>query len=192
MRAIKKYFIKKKYIILFIGILFIIGIISGLLFSIPNISFLKEHVNYYTINIQNQSYNYLLIHFFLLVVGFSLSFIGFGIPLICTMIFYEGLTYGFLIGMFTSIYGISGFLFSGIFFLITKGIFIFLLSIFFLKCVEIMRKMFGKFIYKTNPFPDIFPYIKSCGYILLLTILIDIFIIILGNKIISIFHFLIS
>jgi len=192
MHKLKSYMKNKKYIFLFLGILFLIGIITGMILGITNIESLKEDVFYYASNIGNNSYNYLLIHFFLLILSLVTSFIGFGIPILCTILFYEGLTFGFLLGIFSFTYQIGGFLFASIYFLLTKGFYVLFLSFFFFKCLEIARKMIGKFIYKTDPSTMIVKYLIACGVLIVLTFLFDGVVFFLARKILPLFHFLIS
>lgn len=191
MHRLKYYLQKKKYLFLFLSILIIFGIITGLYLGITNIEFLKEDISYYAMNIKNQDYNFLLIHFFLLVISLATSFIGLGVPILCTLIFYEGLTTGFLIGIFSITNGIGGCLFSLIFILITKVIYILLLLFFFLKCLEIARKMIAHFIYKKE-IPSILVSISKASILLILFIFInDLIVLAIGNKILPIFGFLI-
>ncbi len=192
MLKLRKYISKKKYILFFLLCLFLFGASIGLFLGIRNIDFLKESVVYYVSNISSQSYNYMLIHFFLLVLCFATSFIGIGVPLLCTVLFYEGLTSGFLIGIFLMTYQIGGFLFSLIFLIITKMAYILILTLFFLKTLEIARKMIGKYIYKTDPSIAITRLMKGCIYLILIAFINDIFVFFFGNKILPLFHFLLS
>lgn len=191
MQKIKYYIRKKKYLFLFFSVLLLFGFIIGLLLGISNIDILRESVTYYAENIQNRSYNYLFIHFFILVIGLGTSFVGLGIPILCTLLFYEGLSFGFIISIFSVTCGIGGFLFSLLFLIITKVIYLFLFLLFFLKCIEIARKMIGKFIYKTE-FPHIVISLLKASILFICFIFInDLVVLFLGNKILPIFGFLI-
>lgn len=192
MHKFKKYLKNKKYILLFVATLFVFGIVTGLFLSVSNINHLKDSVMFYAENIREANYNYILIHFFLLVISFVTSFLGIGIPLLCSILFYEGLTCGFLIGIFTVTYQIGGFIYAFLFILILKGIYLILFLIFFFKCLNIARKMIGKYIYKTDVSTLIIRLIKACGCIIFITFLNDLFILLVGDKILPLFHFLLS
>jgi len=187
----KYYLKKKKYIFLFLGVLILFGFVVGLILGITNIDILKENVFYYIEHIPSQSYNYLFIHFFFLVISFITSFFGIGIPILCTILFYEGLTFGFLMGIFSLTCGIGGFFFSIVFTIVTKLFYILFLFFFFLKCLEIARKMIGKYIYKT-PVPSILISLSKASILFILFIFFnDLLVLFFGSKIITIFGFLI-
>jgi len=192
MDKIKKYIFKKRYILLFVLVLFVFGLVVGLFLSIHNIDYLREDVVYYAKNIANQSYNYMFIHFFLLVVSLVLSFFAVGIPLICTILFYEGLTTGFLIGLFSSMYQFGGFIFSWIFIFVTKLGYVVLLLFFFFKCLEIARKMIGKYIYKTDPSIILVHLLKASACFILFIFLHDFLVYSLASKVLPFFHFLLT
>ena len=75
LKRLKYYLKQKKYLVLFISILALSGAIAGLYLGITNIEFLKEDVLYYTSHINNQSYNYILFHFFAVVISIVTSFL---------------------------------------------------------------------------------------------------------------------
>lgn len=192
MDKIKEYCRKKRFLLLFLAVLFLFGLIVGLYLGIDGIEILKKDVLYYARNIGSQSYNYLLIHFFFLTISLVLSFFAIGIPLLCTILFYEGMCLGFLLGIFSLTYGVGGGLFAAIFFVLTKLFFVVILILFFLKCLEIARKMIGKYIYKTDPSIVISKHLKACFYLIGFVLIYDLFLIILGDKILPLFSFLIA
>ena len=192
MNKMKVYFKKKKYLLLFLAVLMLCGLLVGLLLGITNIDFLKENVLYYSSHIENQHLSYCFFHFFLLVISLATSFFGIGIPLLCAILFYEGLTIGFLIGIFSFTYFIGGFIFSIIFLLFSKLPYLFLFILFILKCFEIARKMIGKYLYKTDPSLAVSNLLKACICIILLVLLYDTFLYFIGNKILPLFDFLLS
>lgn len=192
MDKMKTYFKKKKYLFLFLAVLILFGVVVGLFLGISNIDFLKENVLYYASHVEDQSLSYSLFHFFLLVISLATSFFGIGIPFLCAIIFYEGLTIGFLIGIFSCTYLIGGFFFSIIFILLSKLPYLFLLVLFILKCFEIARKMIGKYLYKTDPSLAVSNLLKACICIILLVLFYDTILYFVGNKILPFFDFLIS
>lgn len=192
MKDFKKYIQKKKYIFLFLGSLLLFGSIIGLVLSMKNMDILESHVIFYQSHLDTVSYNYLLFHFFLLVISIATSFFGVGILLLCAIVFYEGITIGFVIGAFTEVFDLSGALFSLIFCLITKGIYLCLLTLIFIKCIQIARKMIGFYIYKKDQKKTVIQLLKSSIICFILIFINDFLLLILGTKIISLFHFLIS
>ena len=189
---IKRFVKNQKYILFFLGTLFVFGIATGLILSLTNIEVLKESVLSYVMNIQTINYNYLLIHFFLLVLCFVTSFLGIGIPFLCALWFYEGLTWGFVFGIFSATYQLGGFLFAFLFIVITKGIYLLLFIFFFLKCLNIARKMIGKYLYKTDPSVALVRLIKGCACIICLAFLNDFLLLLLGGKVVPFFRFFLN
>lgn len=192
LKNLKRYLVKNKYLVLFLSILIFFGIIVGLYLGIANINYLKEEVISYTSNIANQSYNYLFFHFFLVVMSIITSFFAIGIPLLCTIIFYEGMSVGFLIGIFTVSYGFPGCLFSLIFIIITKLFYIIALLFLFSKCLGIGRKMIGKYLYKTDPSIIVIHLLKGCACVTVGILIYDILIALFGSKIVALFAFLLK
>lgn len=192
LKRLKYYLKQRKHLVLFISILALAGAIVGLYLGVSNIEFLKEDVLYYTSHINNQSYNYILFHFFAVVISIVTSFFAIGIPLLCTLLFYEGMTIGFLIGIFSVTYGISGTLFSLIFIIITKLIYLILLILLFSKCLKIARKMIGKYIYKIDPSILVSRLLKGCITLTVILLVYDVVLLFFANQILSFFSFLLT
>ena len=192
MTILKKFLSRKKYLFLFMGILTLIGTLVGLYLSFKNINILKDNVYYYINNRQNLQFNYIYIHFFFLVISFIGSFFIIGLPLLCTLIFYQGLSLGFLLGIFSLTLSIKGFVYAIIFFSVTQLFYLIILSFFFIKCFNITRKTIGKIIYKTNPTNYLVSMTKSCGLLILLQILYDFFLLLFNKPILNVFAFLLE
>ena len=192
MTILKKFLSRKKYLFLFMGILTFIGILVGLYLSFKNINTLKDNVYYYINNYQGLSFNYIYIHFFFLVISFIGSFFIIGLPLLCTLIFYQGLSLGFLLGIFSLTLSIKGFVYAIIFFSVTQLFYLIILSFFFIKCFNITRKTIGKIIYKTNPTNYLVSMTKSCGLLILLQTLYDFFLLLFNKPILNVFAFLLE
>ena len=192
LKRLKYYLKQKKYLVLFISVLALSGAIVGLYLGMSNIEFLKEDVLYYTSHIKNQSYNYILFHFFAVVISIVTSFFAIGIPLLCTLLFYEGMTIGFLISIFSVTYGFSGTIFSILFIIITKLIYFIILLFLFSKCLKISRKMIGKYIYKTDPSIIVSHLLKGCLCLTILLLIYDGLLYLFGNKIITLLSFFLS
>lgn len=192
MTILKKFLSRKKYLFLFMGILTFIGTLVGLYLSFKNIDILKDNVYYYINNRQNLQFNYIYIHFFFLVISFIGSFFIIGLPLLCTLIFYQGLSLGFLLGIFSLTLSIKGFVYSIIFFTVTQLFYLIILYFFFIKCFNITRKTIGKIIYKINPTNYLVSMTKSCGLLILLQILYDFFLLLFNKPILNVFAFLLE
>lgn len=192
MTILKKFLSRKKYLFLFMGILTLIGTLVGLYLSFKNINILKDNVYYYINNRQNLQFNYIYIHFFFLVISFIGSFFIIGLPLLCTLIFYQGLSLGFLLGIFSLTLSIKGFVYSIIFFTVTQLFYLIILYFFFIKCFNITRKTIGKIIYKINPTNYLVSMTKSCGLLILLQILYDFFLLLFNKPILNVFAFLLE
>lgn len=192
MTILKKFLSRKKYLFLFMGILTLIGTLVGLYLSFKNINILKDNVYYYINNRQNLQFNYIYIHFFFLVISFIGSFFIIGLPLLCTLIFYQGLSLGFLLGIFSLTLSIKGFVYAIIFFTVTQLFYLIILSFFFIKCFNITRKTIGKIIYKTNPTNYLVSMTKSCGLLILLQTLYDFFLLLFNKPILNVFAFLLE
>ena len=192
MTILKKFLSRKKYLFLFMGILTLIGTLVGLYLSFKNINILKDNVYYYINNRQNLQFNYIYIHFFFLVISFIGSFFIIGLPLLCTLIFYQGLSLGFLLGIFSLTLSIKGFVYAIIFFSVTQLFYLIILYFFFIKCFNITRKTIGKIIYKTNPTNYLVSMTKSCGLLILLQTLYDFFLLLFNKPILNVFAFLLE
>ena len=192
MTILKKFLSRKKYLFLFMGILTLIGTLVGLYLSFKNINILKDNVYYYINNRQNLQFNYIYIHFFFLVISFIGSFFIIGLPLLCTLIFYQGLSLGFLLGIFSLTLSIKGFVYAIMFFTVTQLFYLIILSFFFIKCFNITRKTIGKIIYKTNPTNYLVSMTKSCGLLILLQTLYDFFLLLFNKPILNVFAFLLE
>ena len=190
LKRLKYYLKEKKYLVLFISILTLFGVIVGLYLGITNIEFLKENVFYYASHINSQSYNYILFHFFAVVISIVTSFFAIGIPLLCTLLFYEGMTIGFLIGIFSITYGIPGTLFAILFLIITKLVYLIILLFLFSKCLKIARKMIGKHIYKTDPSIIVSHLLKGCICLTVILLIYDGLLYLFGSQIINFLSFL--
>lgn len=192
MTILKKFLSRKKYLFLFMGILTLIGTLVGLYLSFKNINILKDNVYYYINNRQNLQFNYIYIHFFFLVISFIGSFFIIGLPLLCTLIFYQGLSLGFLLGIFSLTLSIKGFVYAIIFFTVTQLFYLIILYFFFIKCFNITKKTIGKIIYKTNPTNYLVSMTKSCGLLILLQTLYDFFLLLFNKPILNVFAFLLE
>ena len=121
MKELTKYLKKKKYILLFLGVLFAFGVVVGVIIGLSNMGVLESQALYFKEHMSETSYQYVLLHFFFLSISLFTSYFGIGIPILLTLFFYEGMSFGFLFALFTSTFHIGGLLFAVLFLFITCG-----------------------------------------------------------------------
>lgn len=192
MTLLKKFFNRKKYLFLFMSVLLLIGFIIGLYLSVKHIDSLKESLYYFINNKNNLHLNYLYIHFFFLVISFLSSFFVVGLALLCSLIFYEGMTLGFLIGLFSLTLSFKGGFYAFIFFIFTQLFYLIILFFFFIKCFNIARKMIGKILYKTDPTNYLVLMTKSCGILILAMVFYDFLLFLFSKPLLNVFAFLLE
>ena len=192
MKEFTNYLKKKKYILLFLGVLFVFGVVVGAIIGLSNMSVLESQAFYYKEHISEISYQYILLHFFFLALSLFTSYFGIGLPIILTLFFYEGMSFGFLFALFTSTFHTGGFLFAILFLLITKGVYLVLFVLFFFHTLEIGRKRIGDFIYKTNSCSSLQNHAKAGILLIFFCFLFDIALSLFGTPLISLFQFLLK
>ncbi len=192
MTLLKKFLNRKKYLFLFMSVLLLIGFIIGLYLSVKHIDSLKDSLYYFISNRNNLHLNYLYIHFFFLVISFLSSFFVVGLALLCSLIFYEGMTLGFLIGLFSLTLSFKGGVYAFIFFIFTQLFYLIILFFFFIKCFNIARKMIGKILYKTDPTNYLVLMTKSCGILILAMVFYDFLLFLFSKPLLNVFAFLLE
>jgi len=164
----------KKYQ-LFIFIVVIFGLISGLLYYNFLPSELKETVDLTVRSMSNFQYNAIvkdLIVFSLLLIT---SFFLIGIPISIIYLYYECLSIGFLISIFFINFKLGGLLFILIYIIINKLITTFLLIIFIKKIYNISKLVLNLLIYKERYSIDkIIINFKYCIYIIIFIFILNI------------------
>ena len=185
---------KKSYV--FLSIIFVIGILCGLLFLniIDNetSSNIIQKITYY-IESNSLSTSFLLKHIIVLAIIIVFSFFVISIIFSIIYLFYNGLTIGLLISLLYSISGLKGLLYSIIYILIVKTIFIILLLFFISMSMKIGICIFKYFFYKDNDkINKLIRYFKKTLVIYILIIINDIFVYYVGSNILKIFQVLIS
>lgn len=185
---------KKSYV--FLSIIFVIGILCGLLFLniIDNetSSNIIQKITYY-IESNSLSTSFILKHIIVLAIIIVFSFFVISIIFSIIYLFYNGLTIGLLISLLYSISGLKGLLYSIIYILIVKTIFIILLLFFISMSMKIGICIFKYFFYKDNDkINKLIRYFKKTLVIYILIIINDIFVYYVGSNILKIFQVLIS
>lgn len=172
-----------KSLLLFVSILFLFGIMTGFLFYFKqDLSLRQEIVASLAGLFQNNVFTLknIFFHLFFLVLLCALLFCFLGLPLYIMYVFFEGISLGFIIPIFVSLYKINfiGYFFA--YFFLVKFIYILLLFFFFIKAFQFTKTYFQCLKNKTYVFMTNLKYILFLSALLLLN---DFFIYFLGNKI---------
>lgn len=186
--------LKKHYkLLIFLLIIFIIGLISGFIyFNLINDNIvinLKEELLSLAYNTDNFIFHSIILS---LIIIFSFLLIGslFGL----FIYFYEGMSIGFIFGAFLSFYNVSGFIYGLFYCLIFKVVYVLCFTVILIKVLNFSKNIIGYFILKKdmglrNVAIDNFVAIIKCLFLILIN---DIILLFMGDNLISIFSFLIS
>ena len=128
----------------------------------------------------------ILFHLILLAISFILSFIGIGIIILLLYLFFEGVTIGFMLSYFLSVYKIKGIVYSVSYILIYKSLMIFLLIILIFKYLKLFR-IIVKYI--KNKQINISKTIMNSIIIIFTIIINDLFLILFGKNLLNLFTF---
>lgn len=186
-----------KKIYLFLGILFTIGLILGIIFLVYLDESSKEiillNINEWLQGLENTHLNNILPHIIILSSLFILSLFLVGLPLILFFVFYNGFSIGFMLMALVDIFGIKGILYGIIYTLISKGIYLFLLFIFIITMIKIVVILFKNYFKKEKMSKDGLNLLFKRTLICIAGILIsDIILYFWGSKIIMLFNFLLN
>ena len=139
----------RKYLI-FISIIVGIGFCSGIIYYNLLSNEIKDLISNTLISYNNYRCNNiikdLIIMSFLLVTSFFIL----GIPCSLFYIFYEGLSLGLIISIFSANFKISGLIYSTIYIIVNKLLIIIIMIFFIKKLINISRYIIGIFIYKKD------------------------------------------
>ena len=185
-----------KKVFIFISIILLIGIISGILFLIFLNEASKEliflNINEYIQNLNNYKINNIFIDTIILSSLLILSIFIIGIPLSIFFIFFNGFSIGFIISSLSSIFGFKGLIYSIIHIIINKFVFLFFLYFLFLAMYKIVLLLIKYWVHKEKINKDeIIHLFKKIILCLLIIIIYDLILYFFGNKIMNLFNFLI-
>jgi len=142
--------IKNKKYLKFILIIFIIGILSGVLYY----NFLNNDIENNIIdtikNINILNSNYIIKDLVIMSVLLVSSFFIIGIPLSIFFLFYESLSIGFLINIFYGAYKIKGLIYIFSYLIINRLLNLILIFFFLQKVFNISKLIIGIFINKND------------------------------------------
>ncbi len=139
----------KKYLI-FVGIILLIGFISGIIYYNLLTNSIKESISNTIINYNNFRYNGIIKDLIITSLLLVTSFFIIGIPLSLFYLFYEGLSLGLVFNIFLVNFKFNGLLYSLIYFLINKFLVLFIMVFFIKKIISIGRHIIGLIIYKRD------------------------------------------
>ncbi len=181
---------------LFLGIIFSIGLISGLIYIylIPsaNQEIIKTSINNFFQNLDNLRINNIGTHVLIIPFLIISAFLVIGIPLGIFYLFYNGFLVGFTISNFTICLGLKGFIYSLVYVLITKLVYLFFLNILITSLIKIGFNVGKIIVRKKDSSKDIIIFLFKRVIICFLVILLnDIFLLFLGDNLINIFKFLV-
>jgi len=183
----------KKYLI-FAVLIVAIGLISGLLYY----NFLSDEIKNVIVktltSYDNFRYNYIVKDLIVMSMILILSFFVIGVPFGIFFLFYETFSIGFLINIFFSSFGFSGFVYILIYLIVNKIITLILIIIYIQKTTNIGRLIIGNLIYKNDKIiKDKLIYnFKSCLYIIIFVLAINIVLYFLSPFIFKYLSFLLN
>lgn len=184
---------KKLY--LFIGIVLIVGVIFGIVFVAMLDEASKEvmflNVNEMVQNFGNVKINNIVSHLLILSSILILTIMVIGSPLLIFFIFYNGFSVGFIMASLTNIFGVKGLIYSIIYVLLTKGLFLLFLIIYSSTLFKIVKNVIDKIFYKkhTGSITTLFEKVLIC---IILIIICDVIIYFGGAKLVNVFNFLLN
>ena len=185
-----------KKVFLFISVLLVIGIISGILFLV----FLNEasqeiiflNINDYLQKLNNFTFNNLFMDITFLSSLIILSIFIIGIPITIFFLFFNGFSLGFVIASLSTIFGFKGFIYSLIYLIINKFVYLFFMYFLCLALFKIVLITLKCFIHKEKINRDeIIHLLKKIGLCLIIILIYDLILYFFGSKLLGLFNFLI-
>lgn len=145
-----KLLIKNKKYLMFVSIIILVGVCSGIIYYNLLNSEIKESINYTMLNYNNFRYNNIFKDLIIMSLLLVTSLFIIGIPIALFYIFYEGLALGLILNIFSETFNISGLVYGIIYLLINKLLVLILMIFFIKKLIFISRFVVGTIIYKRD------------------------------------------
>lgn len=146
--------VKYKKLLLFIVVLFITGLLFGIVYYLRQDEMIRKTLINSIVNLENDLTNTRVNNIFIhLLVSFCviiLSFTIIGIPIIYFYLFFEGLSIGFSFSIIVNVFGIKGIIFSLLYFIFYKFLFLILLFYLLSRSSRISKNMLGFLFYKNS------------------------------------------
>lgn len=185
---------KKMYV--FMLIILIIGIITGIVFVIMLDEATKEilflNINEFLQNFSNTNINSGLMHLVILSSLLILSIFLVGGPLLIFYMFYNGFSIGFVVSSITYIFGIKGMLYGSIYILISRLVYIIVLIIFNVNLFKIIKCNIDSLVYKKSNKESLSVFYKRSIVFIGIILINDVILYFGGGKLINLFNFLIK
>lgn len=185
---------KKMYI--FMLVILIIGIITGIVFVIMLDEATKEilflNINEFLQNFSNTNINSGLMHLVILSSLLILSIFLVGGPLLIFYMFYNGFSIGFVVSSITYIFGIKGMLYGSIYILISRLVYIIVLIIFNVNLFKIIKCNIDSLVYKKSNKESLSVFYKRSIVFIGIILINDVILYFGGGKLVNLFNFLIK
>ena len=185
---------KKMYV--FMLIILIIGIITGIVFVIMLDEATKEilflNINEFLQNFSNTNINSGLMHLVILSSLLILSIFLVGGPLLIFYMFYNGFNIGFVVSSITYIFGIKGMLYGSIYILISRLVYIIVLIIFNVNLFKIIKCNIDSLVYKKSNKESLSVFYKRSIVFIGIILINDVILYFGGGKLVNLFNFLIK
>lgn len=190
MGKLQKWLLQNKNLWIFLGIILCFGFAIGIYFGVNSHSAFTNTIQNYVSNLSQSTTHFSILHFVVLSVILMSSFFFIGIPFAIAYLFYEGMSLGFCVTLFTMSFHFKGFLYMLLFVLLSKGLFLFLYGFFVSKVLKIGKALMIWIIYKKNQKDLLFQLALSSFLLILLLLCYDLFFDLIGIKIIMALSFL--
>ncbi len=187
-----KWLKSNRSIIKFLVMLFITSILVGIYLYLSKEKLIKESINTELIKMINNlditRQNNILNHLLIMIVISVLSLTIIGLPLILIYFLYEGVSIGFLLSSFINYSPIKGMLFGTIFIIISKIIYITILIYLLTNTLKYTKSFLKRLKITKNEL--IINQVIKILFCITITLINDIILYFIGNKIITIFKFI--
>ena len=187
-----KWLKSNRSIIKFLLMLFITSILVGIYLYLSKEKLIRESINTELIKMINNlditRQNNILNHLLIMIVLSVLSLTIIGLPIILIYFLYEGVSIGFLLSSFINYSPIKGMLFGTIFIIISKIIYITILIYLLTNTLKYTKNLLKRL--KTTKNELIINQIIKISFCTTITLINDIILYFIGNKIITIFKFI--
>ena len=187
-----KWLKSNRSIIKFLLMLFITSILVGIYLYLSKEKLIRESINTELIKMINNlditRQNNILNHLLIMIVLSVLSLTIIGLPIILIYFLYEGVSIGFLLSSFINYSPIKGMLFGTIFIIISKIIYITILIYLLTNTLKYTKNFLKRLKMAKNEL--IINQVTKISFCTTITLINDIILYFIGNKIITIFKFI--
>lgn len=187
-----KWLKSNRSIIKFLLMLFITSILVGIYLYLSKEKLIRESINTELIKMINNlditRQNNIINHLLIMIVLSVLSLTIIGLPIILIYFLYEGVSIGFLLSSFINYSPIKGMLFGTIFIIISKIIYITILIYLLTNTLKYTKNFLKRLKMAKNEL--IINQVIKISFCTTITLINDIILYFIGNKIITIFKFI--